>query len=553
MAAQSFYGTFAVIGGLDDSFGDEVVSEVASEQMGSAGQPAASEQPSWSWSWSPSSRSRSWHSQWYGTWGDWDDWDRYWTRWESNPSADGAVGSRGEDRRSRSEQVHERREERPVDYSHGAEQGSLTTTGVSTEEALRQEPVVEVGYGRGGELPTGEVRSLGGAGQEDPECEKAEKTRGKVSSSYPPIFRAKPGESYAEWKRAVHFWVGGEGDQLPMCYRGPRLMVQLRDRAAQLVRHLDLKDVQKSSGMELIFKTLEASPLVKQMDKHKVDQHRRILMALDRVPGESLESYITRAYIYRVQLQALDESLAMGERFYVGHLLDHARLSRKDKAMVRTRSACETEQEVTSAMLDLASELEGEHGYPIGLSEPNMAGHQGEEFLVQKSSTYRRPTAPRAALLAMGDHAEELDETMSTEAGDGSESVDEEAIPELIEAEKEAYALQFRAKQRMAEVKKMRHFYQKRDPEERKRELAEKMKETHCHTCGEKGHWSRECPKKRAQQVLMASNAGKPQTARPKQRAALQGIPEGIQADQEWDLLVPLFTDSFLTLRSCTS
>ena len=384
------------------------------------------------------------------------------------------------------------------------------------------------------------MRSLGGAGQEDPECEKAEKTRGKVSSSYPPIFRAKPGESYAEWKRAVHFWVGGEGDQLPMCYRGPRLMVQLRDRAAQLVRHLDLQDVQKSSGMELIFKTLEASPLVKQMDKHKVDQHRRRLMALDRVPGESLESYITRANIYRVQLQALDESLAMGERFYVGHLLDHARLSRKDKAMVRTRSTCETEQEVTSAMLDLASELEGEHGYPIGFSEPNMAGHQGEEFLVQKSSTYRKPTAPRAALLAMGDHAEELDETMSTEAGDGSASVDEEAIPELIEAEKEAYALQFRAKQRMAEVKKMRHFYQKRDPEERKRELAEKMKETHCHTCGEKGHWSRECPKKRAQQVLMASNAGKSQTARPKQRAALQGIPEGIQADQEWDLLVSL-------------
>ena len=148
MAAQSFYGTFAVIGGLDDSFGDEVVSEVASEQMGSAGQPAASEQPSWSWSWLPSSRSRSWHSQRYGTWDDWDDWDRYWTRWESNPSADGAVGSRGEDRRSRSEQVHVRREERPVDYSRGAEQGSLTTTGVSTEEALRREPVVEVGYGR---------------------------------------------------------------------------------------------------------------------------------------------------------------------------------------------------------------------------------------------------------------------------------------------------------------------------------------------------------------------------------------------------------------------
>ena len=27
----------------------------------------------------------------------------------------------------------------------------------------------------------------------------------KISSSYPPVFRAKPGESYREWKRAVGF------------------------------------------------------------------------------------------------------------------------------------------------------------------------------------------------------------------------------------------------------------------------------------------------------------------------------------------------------------
>ena len=74
---------------------------------------------------------------------------------------------------------------------------------------------------------------------EDKIVEKEKKTGGRVSSTYPPTFRAKPQESYAEWKRAVEFWIGGEGSQLP-----PEL----------------------------------ESPLIKQVDKHKVHEHRRRLM-----------------------------------------------------------------------------------------------------------------------------------------------------------------------------------------------------------------------------------------------------------------------------------
>ena len=271
-------------------------------------------------------------------------------------------------------------------------------------------------------------------------------------------------------------------------------------KAAQLVRHLTLEQVRQSNGMELIFKTLEGSPLVRQLDKHRVDHHRRRLMQLDRAPGESVESYLTRGSIYKIQLEGLDSGLAMGEKFYVGHLLDHARLTRRDKAMVRTRAGEETEGNVVAALLELAAELEGESGYPIGVSEPNMGGQDGEEHLIQKSSSYRKPTTPKAALVTS---QEEMDESLSTIAEEGNESVDEEFFPELVEAEKEAYAMQYKAKQRMAEVKKMRNFHQKKDPEERKRLLAEKIKDTHCHSCGEKGHWSRECPKNRAQQAEM--------------------------------------------------
>ena len=42
------------------------------------------------------------------------------------------------------------------------------------------------------------------------------KSPGRVSATHPPIFRAKPEESYLEWKRSVEVWIGGKGSQLPV-------------------------------------------------------------------------------------------------------------------------------------------------------------------------------------------------------------------------------------------------------------------------------------------------------------------------------------------------
>ena len=97
--------------------------------------------------------------------------------------------------------------------------------------------------------------------------DEEKKTNGKVSSSYPPVFKAKQGESYRDWKRAVKFWLRGEGHQLPHHLVGPRVMVQLRERAAQLVKHLEPEDVDGKTGLELIFQTLEKSPLIRQSEK----------------------------------------------------------------------------------------------------------------------------------------------------------------------------------------------------------------------------------------------------------------------------------------------
>ena len=55
----------------------------------------------------------------------------------------------------------------------------------------------------------------------------------RTDTTYPPVFRARPQDSYLEWKRSVEFWIRGEGDALPVELIGPRMMVQLKDRASQ--------------------------------------------------------------------------------------------------------------------------------------------------------------------------------------------------------------------------------------------------------------------------------------------------------------------------------
>eukprot|EP00435_Cladocopium_sp_Y103_P071268 s9_g37.t1 len=342
-----------------------------------------------------------------------------------------------------------------------------------------------------GALPSGEVSS---AGQSKEHKVAGDQKHSKISSSYPPVFRAKPGESFKEWKRSVGFWLGGEAGSLPPELIGPRLMVQLRDRAGQLVHHLTNDDVNKPGGMEVVMQTLERSPLIRQLDKHKIDLHRKRLMSLKRLPQESIESYVTRGQLYRTQLVALDDAMQMGECFFTGHLLDGARLTRKDKIMIKTKAGSDLEVDVTNAMVELAPELEGEHGFPIGSSEPNVAARQGEEFLVQRAENSSGRFVKKEVNAV--EFESPFQEEMQDVDDESSVLYDEHDPPELVQAAHEAFALQHKAKQRIMEVRKLRQYYRRPEPEDRRRAIQEKMKTSPCHRCGEYGHWSRECPQK---------------------------------------------------------
>ena len=186
---------------------------------------------------------------------------------------------------------------------------------------------------------------------------------------------------------------------------------------------------------------------------------------------------------------------------YTGHLLDNAKLTRKDKVMVKTRAGSDYEEDITNAMIELAPELEGESGYPIGSSEPNVAARQGDEFLLQRSEHHggrfgnRKENKDTYAMDLDGPIWEEPSE-MQDEVGTMMDGEEEQEIPELAQAEHDAMVMHHKAKQRIAEIRKLRQYFKRPDPEERKRLLAEKMKTAPCHRCGELGHWSRECPQK---------------------------------------------------------
>ena len=232
-----------------------------------------------------------------------------------------------------------------------------------------------------GEIPSG-VPSVAGNNSQ----QQAPGASGKISSSYPPIFNARPGESWEQYWRSVTFWVASEGKSLPAEMQGPRLMQQLRERAAKIVQHLTVSDVSGSDGIQKIKEVMERSPIIKLLDQKKIDQRRQKFMRLARLSGESIESFLNRAEIYRRENQT-SPAYQVGSKFYIGHLLDAAKLTKRDLALIKAASGGSLEEEdaVTTSLMDLSEQLEGQAGCPIGKGEPTL--DQEDKYLVQKATS----------------------------------------------------------------------------------------------------------------------------------------------------------------------
>ena len=218
----------------------------------------------------------------------------------------------------------------------------------------------------------------------------------------------------------------------------------------------------------------------------------------------------------------------------MGHLLDHARITKRDEAMIKTHAVQETEIAITEAMMELAAELEGEAGCPIGQSESQVSGANGEEHMVQRGVVGFRFGKKEIKPALAVDGVEEAGTEMAfaldgiAEEGPGQDSCDEPDLPaDVLHAEHEALALQFKAKQKMAEVRKMRNYYRKNDGEGRK---GGGRGAARCFVCDEVGHLARDCPRAKASNpspVLMTTTAS-----------------EETSAAAEWELLASLCRSS---------
>ena len=172
-----------------------------------------------------------------------------------------------------------------------------------------------------------------------------------------------------------------------------------------------------------------------------------------------------------------DPDSEIGEGFYVGHILDGAQLSRRDRAMIKSAAHnSEKLEDITSAMIDMAPELDGSTSCPIGQAEPDR---EPDDHLVQltkpdgatlsQTSRFSRFRRGRGRGVLHADALNGKDEASESVAGTdlpddilqilndsnlGEESCDDgECPPELVKAENDAFAMQFKAKQKIMEIK----------------------------------------------------------------------------------------------------
>ncbi|CAE7216972.1 unnamed protein product [Symbiodinium sp. CCMP2592] len=286
---------------------------------------------------------------------------------------------------------------------------------------------------------------------------------------------------------------------------------KMRERAGKILNHLTVADVATDGGVELIKREMEKSPIIRLLEHKEVDRKRQKFMKLSRYPKESLESFINRASIYRHENDQC-QNYKVGTKFYLGHLLDAAKLSRKDEALIKTASqGLHDEGRVVNAMLDLAEQLEGLHGYPIGKGEPDMPDE--DKYLFQRRGAEGEAPARRdersgrfqpGAKVAKGSRRHRMRskwkqvfhtimEDMDSSDDHGSEPAVEDEEPEEIEAvtgedestsgetdatadiPAEVFAQEYKAKKKVNEIKQMRQYYRK-DPEKTKAWIKEQQK-----------------------------------------------------------------------------
>lgn len=160
-------------------------------------------------------------------------------------------------------------------------------------------------------------------------------------------------------------WIAGEGGLLPDFVIGPRVL-----SAAILTRKLSIASVSDEHGLDLIFRTLEASTLVQELSGQRGERAQREFLQCKRAPHESLDSFLMRVEAQRDLMIEEGPEFAMGERFLVGYVLDNAELTTKDRVLVMAAANNQlTTEAVYPALRRMGPFLQGTVPMGRGLSD----------------------------------------------------------------------------------------------------------------------------------------------------------------------------------------
>ena len=357
----------------------------------------------------------------------------------------------------------------------------------------------------------------------------------KIPSTYPPSFSATPSESYLEWKRSVQCWIAGEGGQLPEDVMGPRCLSVLKGRASVIVRHLKIEEVSKPGGLDLVFKALEASPMVKELDGQRGERAQREFLRCRRQGGESMESFLMRVQAQRAVMEEEDDTFAVGDRFLVGYILDNAELTLKDRVMVLAAAQNKMSSEyVFPALRRMGPFLQGTVSIGKGVVDAPLLpelqpDHQPAAKNGGDGQPGRKPWGQQYRAHVALDETGCVEEAPPEEEGVG----ELDGIPEELEAATHAAMAAYSSSQaKLKALKQARGYFKKPEPAaqpDRKERLRLLMKENPCRACGQYGHWSKdpECPKNQKNAAVMSTTSS---SAASMSMAAPPATPEGDNA-----------------------
>ena len=102
---------------------------------------------------------------------------------------------------------------------------------------------------------------------------KDEREDGRIPNSWPDPFSGdKDGPTLKEWKRAIELWLDGEGRRVPAHVVGPRVLRISYGTAALVCEELSSSDVNNDDGLQIIYRLLESSTLIQEMEDARDDQ-----------------------------------------------------------------------------------------------------------------------------------------------------------------------------------------------------------------------------------------------------------------------------------------